>query len=186
MSVSTRKIVAGLFVSLDGIADAPEISPHEWTNDELMGRIAAGVAQADAVLLGSRTYSLLARFWKHQSDDIPMAKFLNGSPKYVVSSSPDALEWQPATLIQGNLFEELAKLKSQPGRNIQIPGSPTLVRSLLREGLLDELTLNICPVVVGSGLRLFDEIADPVRLKLVDSVVYGNGVIGVTYSLSLN
>lgn len=66
-------------------------------------------------------------------------------------------------------------------RRAQIPGSPRLVRSLLRDGLLDELSLNICPVVVGSGMRLFDEITNQVNLKLADSKIFSNGVLGVTY-----
>ncbi|TVY12033.1 hypothetical protein FPZ49_00450 [Paenibacillus cremeus] len=176
-----RKIVAGLFMSLDGVVDSPENSPKKWGNPEMMSRIAAGIAQADAVLLGPSTYRILAEFWQHQSDEVPMAKFLKNSPKYVVSSTLEALDWQPATLINRDLVEELRKLKAQPGKNIQIPGSPRLVRSLLREGLLDELNLNICPVVAGTGMRLFDEIEQPVPLKLVDSKMYSNGVLSVTY-----
>lgn len=176
-----RKIVAGLFMSLDGVVDSPENSPHQWINQEMIEAIAAGITQADAVLLGQRTYQLLAEFWQHQSNDVPMANFLNNSPKYVVSTTVDTLEWQPATLIKGNLAEELTKLKLQPGKNIQIPGSPRLVLSLLRDGLLDELRLNICPVVVGSGMRLFDEINNTVNLKIIDSKMYSNGVLGVTY-----
>ncbi|MFC5700373.1 dihydrofolate reductase family protein [Cohnella faecalis] len=178
-----RKLVAGLFITLDGIVDSPANSPKKWSNAEMAERIAAGVAQADTVLLGPRTYRLLAQFWQHQSDDIPMACFLNRSRKYVVSHTPDNLEWQPATLIQGNLAEEVAKLKEQPGKNIQIPGSPRLVRSLLRLGMLDELNLNICPVVAGTGLRLFDDLDSPLPLQLVDARTYTNGVLGVSYRL---
>lgn len=153
---STRKIVAGLFMSLDGVVDSLEASPKKWGSTEMNETIAAGVAQADAVLLGPRTYRMLAQFWQYQSDDLPMARFLNHTAKYLVSSTitEDMLEWQPATLIRGMLFEEITKLKQQLGKNIQIPGSPRLVRSLLQNGLLDELRLNICPVVVGSGMRL--------------------------------
>jgi dihydrofolate reductase len=110
-----------------------------------------------------------------------MADFLNNSPKYVVSATLDMLEWAPSTLVTGDLAEELTKLKEQPGKNILIPGSPTLVRSLLRDGLLDELALNIGPIVVGSGMRLFDETTDHVRLELVESRSYSTGVLGVTY-----
>lgn len=182
---STRKIVAGLFMSLDGVVDSLEASPKKWGSTEMNETIAAGVAQADTVLLGPRTYRMLAQFWQHQSDDLPMARFLNRSAKYLVSSTitEDKLEWQPATLIKGKLFEEITKLKQQPGKNIQIPGSPRLVRSLLMNGLLDELRLNICPVVVGSGMRLFDEITNLVPLQLVDSKAYSNGVVGLTYRI---
>jgi dihydrofolate reductase len=182
----SRKIVAGLFMSLDGVVDSLEASPKKWGSTEINETIAAGVAaQADTVLLGPRTYRMLAQFWQHQSDDLPMARFLNHSVKYLVSNTmiEDTLEWQPATLIKGKLFEEITKLKQQPGKNIQIPGSPRLVRSLLQNGLLDELRLNICPVVVGCGLHLFDEITNQVPLHLVDSKTYSNGVIGLTYRI---
>ena len=180
-----RKIVAGLFMSLDGVVDSLEASPKKWGSNEMNETIAAGVAQADTVLLGPRTYRMLAQFWQHQSDDLPMGRFLNHSAKYLVSSTitEDMLEWQPATLIKGKLIEEITKLKQQAGKNIQIPGSPRLVRSLIQNGLLDELRLNICPVVVGSGMRLFDEITNQVHLHLVDSKTYSNGVVGLTYRI---
>ena len=81
----------------------------------------------------------------------------------------------------GDLAEEVAKLKQRPGKNILIPGSPTLARSLLRDGLLDELSLAIAPIVVGSGMRLFDEITDQVRFTLVESRALSTGVLAVRY-----
>lgn len=177
-----RKIVAGLLMSLDGVVE----SPNEWGfsqyfNDEMRKGISAGIEQADAVLLGRRTYLEFAELWPNQGSDVLMADFLNNSPKYVVSATLDKLEWANSTLVHGDLAEELAKLKAQSGKNILIPGSPTLVRSLLCGGLLDELNLNVCPVLVGSGMRLFEGITDPVRLKLVDSKTLSTGVLGVTY-----
>jgi dihydrofolate reductase len=178
-----RKIVAGLFMSLDGVVE----SPNNWAfarylDAEMAQGISAGILEADAVLLGRRTYEDFAKLWPSQPSTVPMAKFLNGSPKYVVSSSLRApLEWANSTLIRGNLARELTALKEQPGKNIQVPGSPTLVRALLREGLLDELTLSICPVVVATGARLFDETTRDVSLKLLRSHVLASGVLGVTY-----
>ncbi len=177
----TRQIVAGLFMSLDGIVDSEAASAHSHINQEMVEGMAVGLAQADAVLLGPRTYLQFTQIWQPQGSSSAMATFLNHSPKYVVSHTRPALEWQPATLITGDVAEALTKLKHQPGKNIQVPGSPRLVRWLLRAGLLDELSLSICPVVVGSGLRLFDEITQLVKLKLVDSRTYSNGVVGVTY-----
>lgn len=177
-----RKIIAGLLISLNSVVESPEIwGWSQYMNDEMSEGILAGIAQADAVLLGRRTYLEFAKLWPNQSSDVPMADFLNSSPKYVVSSTLDTLAWQPATLIRGNLAEEIMKLKQLSGKNILIPGSPTLVWSLLRAGLLDELSLNICPVVVGSGMRLFNGIISEVNLKLVDSKILSNGVLGVTY-----
>ncbi len=176
-----RKVVAGLFISLDGVVESPEQWGFQYFNDEMSEVIAGGIAQADAVLLGRRTYLAFAELWPNQGSDVPMADFLNNTPKHVVSATLNTLKWQPATLIKGDLTEELRKLKQQPGKNIQIPGSPTLVRSLLRNGLLDELSLGICPVVVGSGMRLFDEMTHQVGLKLVESRPFSTGVLSVTY-----
>jgi len=179
-----RKIVAGLFISLDGVVGAPEEWAFTYLNDEVSTWITAGIAQADAVLLGRRTYQQFAKIWPSQGSKVPMARFLNRSPKYVIaqkSESMGALDWEPVTLLTGTLAEESMKLKAQPGENIQVPGSPRLVRSLLREGLLDELSLVICPVVIGKGMLLFDEVADRITLKLVESKTFTHGVLSVTY-----
>ncbi len=176
-----RRIVAGLFMSLDGVVESSGKWGFQYATDEMWKAVAAGIAQADAILLGRRTYLEFAELWPGQSSDVPMADFLNNTPKFVVSSTLDALKWQPATLIKGDLVSELTRLKEQPGKNIQVPGSPTLVRSLLRDGLLDELSLSICPIVVGSGMRLFDGLTDQIRLKLVHSTTLSTGLLGVTY-----
>ena len=177
-----RRVVAGLLMSLDGVVEAPsEWGFSHYFNDEMREGISAGIAQSDAVLLGRRTYLEFAALWPNQGSDVLMADFLNNSPKYVVSSTLGALAWANSTLIKGDLSEGLAGLKALPGKNILIPGSPTLVRSLVRDGLLDELSLNVCPVVVGSGMHLFEGIIDKIPLKLVDSKTLSNGVVGMTY-----
>lgn len=176
-----RKIVAGLFMSLDGVVEAPNDWAFQYSSDEMWAGITAGIGQADAVLLGRRTYENFAAFWPTQGSDVPMSDFLNKSPKYVVSGTLDTLDWANSTALTGDLADELAKLKGQAGRNIQVPGSPTLVRSLLRDGLLDELSLSVCPIVVGSGMRLFDGLTSQVRLELVDSTSLSTGVVGMTY-----
>lgn len=179
-----RKIAAGLFISLDGVVESPEHWGFQYLDKDLSKEIATGIASADAVLLGPATYRLFAGMWRHQPDDVPMAKFLNHSPKYVVSRSPEdvgKLEWGPATLLRGALASAVAKVKAEPGKTIQVPGSPKLVRTLLHEGLLDELSLTICPEIVGSGMRLFDEVIDSVKLTLERSKILSNGAISVTY-----
>ena len=179
-----RKIVAGLAISLDGVVESPSESGWMRFDDEMWEVISAGIAQSDAILLGRRTYLSFAALWPHQGSDVPMADFMNQTPKYVLSSTLDAqdtLAWANSRLVTGDLAEVVAKLKQQPGKNIQVPGSPTLVRSLLRDGLLDELSLMVHPVVIGSGMRLFAEMTDQVRLKLVESRALGTGVLSVTY-----
>ncbi len=176
-----RSIVAGLFISLDGVVESPDMWGFRYMDAEMSKGISAGVGQADTVLLGRRTYLEFSKLWPDQGDEVPMAKFLNQSPKYVVSSTLDHLEWGPASLVKGDLSKALTELKQKPGKNIQVPGSPTLVRSLLRFGLLDMLSLSICPVVVGNGMRLFDQSMPMVDMTLVHSTVLSTGVIGATY-----
>ncbi len=176
-----RKIVAGLFVSLDGVADAPDGWHFPFLTDEWHEVIDAEIAQTDSVLLGRRTYADFAQLWPNQGSDVPMADFMNNTRKYVVSSTLETLEWANSTLLTGPLVEELTRLKHEPGRNILILGSPTLVQTLLSKGLLDELTLTICPIVIGTGLRLFDKVTDRVRLRVLKSRTLSNGVLLVTY-----
>jgi dihydrofolate reductase len=175
-----RKIVAGLAITLDGVVDSPS---GNWMmfNDEMREIIDAGVAEADAILLGRRTYLEFAEMWPRLGSDVPMADFMNDTPKYVASSTLRTVDWAGSTLLTGDLATELAELKRRPGKNIQIPGSPRLVRSLLCDGLLDELSLMIHPIVLGTGARLFDGSPDRMELKLKDSRTLGTGVVSVTY-----
>jgi dihydrofolate reductase len=176
-----RKIIAGLFTSLDGVVESPEQWAYQYGTDQMWAEIAAGVGRADGVLLGRRTYLQFAQLWPGQSSDLPMAAFLNNTHKYVVSATLDTLEWGPASLLTGDLAAELTELKRRPGKNIQVLGSPTLVRSLVHGGLLDELSLTICPVVVGPGMHLFKDMTRQVHLKLTASTTFASGAIVVTY-----
>ena len=176
-----RKIVAGLFISLDGVVEAP----HEWHfpyfNDEMGEAVDSQITAADTMLLGRVTYQEFASYWPHQGSEVVLADYMNTTPKLVVSTTLDRVEWQNSTLIKGNVAEELTKLKQQPGKNISITGSGTLVRSLLRDGVLDELRLLVHPIVVGRGKRLFPDMSERVELKLVDSQTFSTGVLYLTY-----
>lgn len=174
-----RKLFAGLAMSLDGVVD----QPSNWLqiDDEVGAIMAAGLAGSDAVLLGTRTYSDFAELWPRYGTSSPMAAFLNQTPKYVVTHTLDSLDWGPAHRVGGDLAAGVGALKAEAGRDIIVPGSPRLVASLMREGLLDELGLMIAPVVVGSGLRLFDETLSGAGFTLVDSRALRSGVLSVTY-----
>jgi dihydrofolate reductase len=178
-----RKVVASELLSLDGVMESPERWAFPYSDDEMEEANAAGMAQADAMLLGRVTYQEFAAFWPYQnSAEQPYTDYLNNTPKYVVSTTlEEPLEWQNSTLIKGNVAEEIARLKQQPGKDITIVGSGTLFRSLLQEGLLDELRLMVHPVVVGGGKRLFEEGGDQKALELVDSKTFGTGVLYLTY-----
>jgi dihydrofolate reductase len=126
------------------------------------------------------TYQEWASYWPTSTDE-PYASHINNTPKHVVSTTLDKVEWKNSTLVTGDIAEEIARLKQQPGKNIGVAGSPTLVESLLQNDLLDELTLMIHPVVVGSGKRLFKDGRALKRLKLVASKTTSTGVSIVTY-----
>lgn len=177
-----RKIVAGLFISLDGVVEAPETWHFPYFNDEMGEVVGAQMASADTMLLGRKTYEGFAEFWPAQSADDPMAAQMNATPKLVASTTLKSVGWQNSTLIEGNVAEALTRLKDQPGKNFGITGSVTLVRSLLRDNVLDELTLLVHPIVVGSGMRLFDDVNEQIPLTLTDSRTLSTGVVVLTYT----
>ena len=177
-----RKVVAVELVSVDGVIEAPEEWAFSYSNDEMEEANASGMAASDALLLGRVTYEALAAFWPHQPGGTPMVDYINSVPKFVVSETlEEPLEWNNSTLIEGNVAEEITQLKRQPGKDITILGSGVLVRSLLRDGLLDELKLIVHPIVLGGGKRLFEDGGDQKALELVDSKTFGTGVLYLTY-----
>jgi dihydrofolate reductase len=177
-----RKIVAGLFVTLDGVVEAPERWQFPYFNDEVQQVIGARMAGSDTMLLGRRTYEEFAAYWPSKAGEgDPVADHMNNTPKLVVSTTLNTVEWENSTLIQGDVTEQLAKHKEQHGKDISVVGSAKLVRSLLRANLLDELGLMVHPIVVGKGKRLFEDGAD-IRLELLDSRTLATGVLSLTYA----
>ena len=175
-----RKVTAGLFISLDGVVESPDQWQFDHFDEDMMAGMGSQIAAEDTVLLGRVTYQEWAAYWPTSTDE-PYASHINNTPKYVVSTTLERVEWQNSTLIKGSLAEEVTRLKQQPGKTIGVAGSPTLVRSLLQEDLLDELTLMIHPVVVGRGKRLFKDGDALKRLKLVYSKTTRTGVLILTY-----
>jgi len=179
-----RKITAGLFASLDGVAEAPDGWQLPFLTQEWQRLIAARLPQADAILLGRRTFVEFTRIWPPQGTDTPMAAFMNTTRKYVVSTtldSVDAFGWANSSLLTGDLAEELTRLKQQQGGDIILLGSPSLVPELLDRRLLDELTLTVCPIVVGGDRRLFDKATDRLHFRVRESATLTNGVLVITY-----
>lgn len=175
-----RKVISGLFISLDGVTE----SPDQWQFDNFDAEMVAGmgevIANVDTALLGRVTYQEWAAYWPTSNDE-PYASFINHTPKYVFSRTLGKVDWQNSTLVKEPLVEAVNKLKMQPGKNIAVQGSPTLVRSLLQNDLLDELMLMIHPVVVGRGKRLFTDRSELKRFQLVDSQTTSTGVAILTY-----
>jgi dihydrofolate reductase len=177
-----RRVGAWELVSLDGVMERPEEWAFSYSDDEMREASASGMAASDALLLGRVTYEHLAAYWPNQPGGEPMVDYINSVPKYVVSGTlEEPLAWNNSTIISGNVAEEIARLKRQPGKDITILGSGTLVRSLLRDGLLDELTLMVHPVVLGSGKRLFEDRSDARALMLASSRTFSTGVVSLAY-----
>jgi dihydrofolate reductase len=177
-----RKLSASFFISLDGVVEAPQNWHFTYFNDEMGAVVGEAIAASDAFLLGRRTYEEWAPFWPTEAAaESPMAGALNDTPKYVVSTTLDKLEWQNSALLEGDLAKVVTELKARPGKNIGMSGSATLVRSLLELGLVDELRLLVHPLVVGSGAKLFENGTPPVSLELVDSRTFSTGVVDLTY-----
>ena len=175
-----RKIAAGLFTSLDGVVEAPEKWTGPYFNDQVGQAVGALMAANDAMLLGRVTYEGFAAAFGGQSGG--MADQMNNTQKYVVSSTLTSAGWQNSTLISGvDTAGQIKALKQQPGRNIGMSGSSTLVGWLMRHGLLDRLDLLVFPVVLGSGKRLFSEPGGQVPLTLTGSEAFSTGVVHLTY-----
>jgi dihydrofolate reductase len=177
-----RKIISGLFISVDGVVEAPHLWQFDVFDDDMGAAMTAHLAAEDTMLLGRVTYQEWAPYWPTADDEY--GSHINNVPKYVVSTTLDAVAWgayDNVFLIKDNLAGAIAELKQQPGKHIGVAGSPTLVRSLLAADLLDELVLMVHPVVVGSGKRLFPEGVDLKRLRLVSATTTGSGVAILTY-----
>jgi dihydrofolate reductase len=178
-----RKIVAGLYVSVDGVVEAPETWTGPYFSPEVGQAVGSLIAGGDTLLLGRATYQGFAAAFGGQTGG--MADTMNSFPKVVVSTTLDRAEWENSTLISGDVAAEITKLKQQPGRNINMSGSGTLVSWLLRQGLLDQLDLLMFPVVVGHGKRLFGGgSSSQVGLKLAASEAFTSGVVHLTYQLA--
>lgn len=175
----SRKIVAGLFVSLDGVVEAPERWHFPYLSDEMGAAVGGMYAEADTLLLGRLTYEAFVAVWPYQDGE--MAEAINDIAKVVASTTLTEVTWNNSTLIEGDLVAAVKELKDQPGGTIALSGSISLVRTLLAAGLLDELRLLLHPLAVGTGMRLFPEGAPPVPLELVRSVALPKGVLDLTY-----
>ena len=176
------RIVVTEFVSLGGVMESPEKWHFPYFDEEMGQEIGAAMGQTDAMLMGRVNYEEWADFWPQQDPEDPIASRMNSVRKYVVSTTlREPLGRDNSTLIKENVAEEIAGLKRQTGGDISISGSGSLVRSLLSEGLIDELRLMVHPVVVGSGKRLFEEGSERIALELVDSRIFSTGVVYLTY-----
>jgi len=182
------RIVVTEFVSLDGVIEDPggseDFKYGGWSFEIERGeegdRFKLDEAlNADALLLGRRTYEGFAAAWPSREGEF--ADKFNSMPKYVVSSTLRDPDWTNSTVLDGDVAEEVSKLREQQDGEIVVHGSAQLVQALLEHGLVDELRLMVFPVVLGAGKRLFGETSDKRPLRLTDSRTVGDGVEILTY-----
>jgi dihydrofolate reductase len=182
-----RKITAGLFISLDGVVEAPDQWHFPYFNDEMGAAVDSQMGSSETLLLGRKTYDSFAGAWPDREtaggEDEYFAKKLGDARKVVVSRQDLELTWRNSELLQGELVEAVTALKNEPGEsNIAMSGSVSVVRQLLAAGLLDELHLLVHPIAVRSGMRLFDEGDNRIPLELMSSETFQTGVLNLVYA----
>jgi dihydrofolate reductase len=176
-----RKIIAGMFITLDGVVEAPEKWNPPYYDDELSQAVMRQLAAADTHLYGRRSYELFRAVFTGPGAP-PHAELMTGAQKVVISTTLRAAGWGPTTVISGDVAAALAELKQQPGKDIAVGASGTLVRFLLSERLLDELSLFVHPVLAGAGARLFAGRGERVPLTLLESRPHRNGIVALRYA----
>ncbi|HXM54188.1 MAG TPA: dihydrofolate reductase family protein [Candidatus Dormibacteraeota bacterium] len=170
------------FMALDGVIEDPTWT-FDYGFDPRMGEaIAAVTGPCKAILLGRRTYEMFYPAWSTRTAaDDPGAPFFNETPKYVVSSTLTSADWNNSTIVGPYSPGAIRDLKERVDGGIYVSGSGTLARSMLADGLVDDLHLFVYPVALGAGQRLFPGEGDPTRLELAGSEVYDNGVVHLHY-----
>jgi len=196
--MSTGKLTLTTFLTLDGVMQAPG-GPNEdpsggfrhggWLVpyfNEAMGQIVSQrFGNADAFLLGRKTYQIFAAHWPRVTDPAdPIASALNRLPKYVASKTLDQVDWHNSTLVRGDLTDQVAHLKQRYSREIQVHGSGDLAQSLIANDLVDEYHLWLYPVMLGAGKRLFGSGTVPAALTLAETQTTGTGVVVSIYRRS--
>jgi dihydrofolate reductase len=189
-----RKLIVSEFMTLDGVIQAPGGKDEDrdggfehggWTlpywHDEIGKGFFAIMQDADALLLGRRTYVTHAQAFEPMPAGDPFGDLLNAPKKYVVSRTLEKPMWRNTTIIRENVIESVRALKAEAGRNILTDGSSQLVHALLEHDLVDELHLLLYPLTVGSGKRLFPEGLHS-KWDLTSATPYPSGVVGVHYT----
>jgi dihydrofolate reductase len=186
-----RKVVLGMFVSLDGFVSGPN-GDIDWVfktgDDATDAWIIGELWQAGVIAMGRRSFTDMAGYWP--VNDTPFAAPMNGVPKAVFTqkglrdtpdAGADAGSWANPYVVHGDISDEVARLKAQPGKDIRAMGGAGFAQSLVAAGLVDEYHLLVCPVALGNGTALFSGLAKPVDLHLVSSKVFAGGAMALVY-----
>jgi dihydrofolate reductase len=180
-----RKVIVSNLVSLDGFISGPngEIDWFSW-DKELENYSKEQLGSMGTILFGRVTYELMASYWPAATaatDDQMIIDAMNNLPKVVFSRTLDKVEWKNSRLVKENIAEEITKLKAQPGKDMVIYGSGSIVSALARAGLIDEYRIFVNPVVLGGGNPLFQDIKSKLNLKHLNTKTFGSGLVLICY-----
>ncbi len=167
---------------MDGIMESPDKWSFDYLSEEQERFKFKALAESGALLLGRNTYEQFAKAWPSITCESGYADMMNNYPKYVVTSTLKEAKWNNTTLIKDNIFDEITKLKQQPGKDILIFGSAELVYTLTHQNLIDEYKLMIFPTIVGNGKRIFEEGSSRKSLQHVKTDTFDSGVVVLTYT----
>lgn len=187
------KIVITQFLSLDGVAQGPGSVDEDpsggftrggwfvpYLDEALVQQTSEWLDLADGLLFGRRTYEAFARDWPRIDEPDPFTARMNALPKYVVSTTLSRADWNPTTVLAGDIVETVGALKARPGRELQVHGSAQLAASLLDAGLVDTLRLTVAPVIVGQGRRLLTS-SESNGFRLVERKTTPAGLVMLEY-----
>jgi dihydrofolate reductase len=178
-----RKLWVKAWITLDGVFDADTMDHwwHPYDSAERVKYIVEEYSKGDVYLLGRATYEMLWPGWSTQTTGDGPGPILNRMKKYVVSTTLSTAPWKESTIITGNVVEEITKLKQQPGKDMIIDGSASLVQSLMGTDLIDEYRFLVQPFIMGSGRRFFPDGTPQTKLRLVESKMLSFGSLALTY-----
>jgi dihydrofolate reductase len=175
------RLVATEYLSLDGVFEEPGHWSGPWFKEEAGQFKWAELQASDALLIGRKTYEGFAAAWPNVQGTGEFGEKMNSMPKYVVSSTLDKVEWTGSKLIQGDVSREIKKLKEQPGGDLLLSGSGQLFNAMMRENLIDLYRFMLHPVVLGKGMRLFEDGGGQRKLSLTETKRFATGIIVLEY-----
>jgi dihydrofolate reductase len=177
-----RKLTVAEFISLDGVVESPERWHMTYVDAEMMAAMYPADSDMDTMLLGRTTYDAFAGAFANAPDGDPVATRMNALTKAVVTSTPETVGWKNSTALAGDVVDAVRALKEQPGGSISVIGSTTLARTLLAAGLVDEVSLILHPVIVGTGTRLFPQDGPGATFTLSTCTPLASGVVHLVYT----
>jgi len=178
-----RNIIVSNLVSVDGMFSGPndELDWFVW-NEETADYVKALFREVDTLMFGRVTYELMADYWPQATDEDPIiADMMNNLPKVVFSRTLDKVDWHNSRIVSGDIPAEVARLKKQPGKDMVIFGSGSIVSILSQQGLIDDYRLFINPVILGNGKAHISGLTRKINLQLVETRIFSTGVVLLRY-----